>query len=112
VAILSFFMKGHLATFREILIIGSMDQNPHPLSLNEWQEILAVPAVREAWQLQDDATPEELASQVYAAKFNFVSGSPGYVGDLYILQGDHLTDALPMTLMRDKTGNLEIVDYE
>ncbi len=88
-----------------------MDQNPYPVTASEWREILSVSEVREAWQLQDDSTPEEFASLVYAAKFHFVSGSPGYVGDLYILQGDHLTDAVPMELIRDKDGRLKVVEY-
>ncbi len=29
------------------------DMNPHPLSPEEWRQIIAVPAVREAWGLED-----------------------------------------------------------
>jgi len=47
-----------------------------------------VPAVREAWGLSEDVTPPEFASLVYGVRFNFVSGGPGYVGDLFVLQGD------------------------
>lgn len=70
---------------------------------------MAVPAVHDAWGL-DDHTAEEFASMVYAAKFNFHSGSPGYVGDLYVLQGDHLTGDPPMVLRRDAAGALVEVD--
>ena len=80
--------------------------NPHPLSQEDWKQIIAVPAVREAWGLEDDATPNDFAGTVYAAKFNFVSGSPGYFGDLYILQGDALTGDPPMVLRRAKDGSL------
>src|ERR1700687_585459 len=76
------------------------NMNPRPISPEEWRKIIAVPAVREAWGLTDDLTPEEFAASVYAAKFDFVSGSPGYCGDLYILQGDALTDHPPMVLRR------------
>lgn len=72
---------------------------PVEISLPEWQEIIQLPMVREAWGLSDE-TPEEFASSVYAVKFNFVSGSPGYVGDLYIIQGDHLTGYPPFVLIR------------
>jgi hypothetical protein len=82
------------------------DMNPHPLSLEEWRQIIAVPAVREAWGLEDDVKPSEFAGTVYAAKFDFVSGSPGYFGDLYILQGDALTGDGPMVLRRAKDGGL------
>ncbi len=56
--------------------------------------------MRESWGLSDE-TAEDFASSVYAVKFGFVSGSPGYVGDLYVIQGDHLTGYPPMVLMRE-----------
>jgi hypothetical protein len=64
-----------------------LDTKPRPLNLDDWEEIVRVPAVREAWGLTDEDAAE-FAAHVYAAKFHFVSGSPGYVGDLYVLQGD------------------------
>ena len=48
---------------------------------------MAIQDIRESWGIHDSTTPPE----VYTAKFNFVSGSPGYVGDLFVLQGSHLT---------------------
>jgi hypothetical protein len=36
----------------------------------------------------------------YGVKFAFHSGSPGYVGDLYILQGDCLTGDPPCVFIR------------
>ena len=65
-----------------------------------------MPAVRDGWGLEDNVDPEEFAGMVYAAKFQFESGAPGYIGDLYILQGDILTDRGPMVLRRDDQGNL------
>jgi hypothetical protein len=76
------------------------NMKPKLISQEEWRDIIAVPAVREAWGLADDVTPSEFAGSVYAAKFDFVSGSPGYVGDLYILQGDALTGYPPIVLRR------------
>ena len=73
---------------------------PIDISLSEWQEIINVPEVRESWGLTNE-TPEDFASQVYAVKFNFISGSPGYVGDLYIIQGDALTGDSPFILLRN-----------
>lgn len=83
-----------------------MNNDPHPITEAEWKEIVALTAVRKAWGLEDDADPEEFASIVYAAKFNFISGGPGYVGDLYILQGDAITEVGPMVLRRDRGGRL------
>jgi hypothetical protein len=55
---------------------------PQSISLEEWGQIIEVPAVPEAWGLQDDVTPSDFADSVNAAKFDFFSGPPGYVGDL------------------------------
>ncbi len=73
---------------------------PFAVSEDEWQEIIKMPAVREAWGLEDE-TIEEFSKLVYAAKFNFLSGGPSsYTGDLYILQGDALTGDAPLLLGR------------
>jgi len=82
------------------------DTKPHPLTLAEWKEVVTVPTVRESWGIEDDMTPAEFAARVYAAKFNFVSGSPGYVGELFVLQGDALTGNPPMVLRRGPNGKL------
>jgi hypothetical protein len=82
------------------------DTQPYPLTSTEWKEITAIPAIRESWGLEDDATVADFSAQVYAAKFNFISGSPGYVGDLFILQGDVLTGDAPFVLQRDDKGKL------
>ena len=80
------------------------DPNPHTLTEAEWRELGSLPVIRESWGLEDDHDALEIASYAYGAKFNFISGSPGYVGDLYILAGDSLGE--PMVLRRDKDGHL------
>ncbi len=67
--------------------------------------------VRNAWGIEKDETPEAFASMVYGVKFDFVSGSPGYVGDLYVLQGDALTGAPPVVITRCD-GRLEVAPAE
>jgi len=57
-----------------------LDTKPYPLSSSDWKEIIAVPEVRDAWGIEDNETPDDFSGMVYAAKFKFVSGSPGYVG--------------------------------
>lgn len=84
------------------------DRDPKKLTDSEWEEIVRFTPVREAWGLDDDVDAESFASLVYAAKFNFMSGSPGYVGDLYIIQGDALSEVPPMVLGRDKNGGLSV----
>jgi len=72
---------------------------PQEISINEWKEIMQVPEVRESWGIANE-TPEEFADMVYGVKFKFISGSPGYVGDIFILQGDTLTGDSPFVLLR------------
>lgn len=87
------------------------DTRPHILSIAEWNELMAIPEIRESWGLEPHETPEHFSKQVYAAKFHFHSGSPGYVGDLYILQGDVLTGDAPVVLLRSENGELEFAEY-
>ena len=75
-----------------------MNTQPQTISLAEWEEIIQVPKVREGWGLTNEDTAEDFAQRVYAVKFDFVSGSPGYVGDLYIIHSDVLGGM--MTLIR------------
>jgi len=53
-----------------------------------------------------DETPEQFADMVYGVRFDFTSGGPGYVGDLYILHGDSLGE--PTVLIR-RNGALTII---
>jgi hypothetical protein len=83
-----------------------MDNRPQTITEAEWKEIVALRAVREAWGLDDDPDPLEFASCVYGARFDFMSGGPGYVGDIYTIQGDALTEVPPTVLRRDREGHL------
>lgn len=80
------------------------DPNPHKLTNAEWRELGSLIVIRESWGLDEGQAPLDLASIAYGARFDFVSGSPGYVGDLYVLQGDALAE--PMVLRRDESGSL------
>ena len=87
------------------------DQNPKSLTPSDWDEVARVREVRESWGLQPDDHGLALASFAYGAKFDFVSGSPGYVGELFVIVGDGLS-AAPFTLIRDKkTRRLALADY-
>jgi hypothetical protein len=78
--------------------------NPHNLTDAEWRELGNLPVIRECWGLEEDQNPLDLASLAYGAKFDFVSGGPGYVGDLYVLFGDSLNE--PMVVRRNPGGHL------
>jgi hypothetical protein len=81
---------------------------PQELSMEEWKAIMQIPAIRESWGLEGNETPEQFADMVYGVKFSFSpSMMPGYMGDLYILQGDALGE--PMTVIR-KNGELALLD--
>ena len=83
------------------LPVLSLTKMNRPLEIShlEWAEIMALPMVRENWGLTDE-TPDDFASSVYGVKFNFFSGSPGYVGDLYIIQGNVLSGDPPLLIGR------------
>lgn len=89
------------------------DKNkPHEITAAEWLEIIAVSDVRdgwglESWQTDKETTAKDFAASVYGVRFDFFSGSPGYVGDVYILLGDGLTP--PMVLYREE-GKLVSLD--
>jgi hypothetical protein len=85
------------------------DTKPHSLTSREWQEIMTIPVIRESWGIEDSMSVSDFSSQVYAARFEFISGSPGYVGDLFILQGDTLTGDAPFVLRRDEAGKLIVL---
>jgi hypothetical protein len=68
-----------------------MTTQPHPLTHTEWNEIGTFDTIRESRGVEDgESFADFAADNIYGVKFNFHSGSPGYVGDLYILQGDTL----------------------
>ena len=81
---------------------------PHQLTMEEWSVIMKIPAIREAWGLDGNEIPDQFADMVYGVKFRFSpTMAPGYMGDLYILQGDALGE--PMTVIR-KDGVLILLD--
>ena len=95
-----------------------MDTKPKEITIDEWREIVEIAFVREAWGLYDiKLAPEEFAKSAYGAKFDFVSGSPGYCGDLYIIYGDALSGKPVLIIRNSETadeanlkGHLEVVE--
>ena len=76
----------------------------------EWDEVATLPEVRDSWSLESDHAGAALAEAAYGAKFHFFSGSPGYVGELYLIHGDTLATP-PLVIARDHDGHLERVDF-
>jgi hypothetical protein len=84
-----------------------MTTQPHRLTQAEWDEIGTLDTIRQSWGLEDSEKFADFAADnIYGVKFDFHSGAPGYVGDVYILQGDALTGDPPFLLTRDQSGKL------
>lgn len=88
-----------------------MSSKPMPLGPADWAEIDQLEELRQGWGLEDGQRFEGMSEFIYAAKFNFVSGCPGYCGDLYVLQGDALTGDPPVVLTRDSNGKLRVSSW-
>jgi hypothetical protein len=73
---------------------------PHAITRKEWAKIIKVPEVIEGWGIEPDETPEFLADMIYGVRFDFISGGPGYVGPLYLLQGDGDPGTAPVALIK------------
>lgn len=86
-----------------------MDTKPHALTNAEISEIAAVRAVQQMWGAE---TAEEMADilrqSACAVRFDFISGSPGYCGDVFLVLGDALESPL-MLVREDGRGPLQIV---
>jgi len=100
--------RNKVATSCGISKLTSMDTKPKELTPAEKKEIAAMIDVQEMWGAESDAEMLELLdNSVYAVKFDFVSGSPGYCGDLFTLHGDALGE--PVTVIRDQSGALKVI---
>jgi hypothetical protein len=86
-------------------------RSPHSLKPEEFAEIMEIEEVRHRWGITDETTIEEFESQVYAVRFEFRSGSPGFNGDFYILQPEYLLGIPPVCIYRDRMLGLTLELY-
>ena len=87
-----------------------MTKQPLALRNVEIKEIASIAEIQQMWGAQDSEEMESTLKESYAVKFDFVSGSPGYVGDLFLIEGDALDGAVPpVRLIRNKEDKLEIL---
>ncbi len=86
--------------------------NPHPnqISPAEWEELASVRDVRENFGLSGPEAAADLASAAYGARFDFITGGPGYAGDLFVIMGDGLS-APPMVFIRRDSALTLIHEY-
>lgn len=91
-----------------------MNNEPVPIAPAVWNEIARIREVSEGYGLHDLPETERgqaLQTCAYGAAFEqFVTGGPGYVGPLYIVQGDGFA-AGPQVFTRNRDGQLDLVDF-
>jgi len=84
-----------------------MTNKPFALTSGEIKEIAAVKGVQDLWGAGSAEEMEEMLGANYTVKFEFVNGSPGYVGDLFLIQPDYLDPESPaVRLIRDREKQL------
>jgi hypothetical protein len=85
-----------------------MHYEPKTVIASEWREIVKIRAVRDGWGLETEADKKAFAESTYAARFDYISDGPGYVGDLFVILGGE-PECPPMVIVRRK-GVLEVAD--
>lgn len=86
------------------------DNIPHALTDGEWEELAGIEAVQEGWGIEPGEGGAMLKEcGAYAVRFDFVSGSPGYVGPLYLLIGDGDPACPPLHFIRED-GRLIVLE--
>ena len=85
-----------------------MKTTPMALTKTEVGELAGIKEVRDMWGAESVEDMKDLfENHVYAVKFDFHSGGPGYVGDYFLLAGDMLGEP-PVQLIR-KDGKLALL---
>jgi hypothetical protein len=86
-----------------------MSMKPNEIKDEEWEEIFELDKREQiGFCCENMEGIEELKSMAYGVRFDFVSGCPGYVGDVFILLGDGFC-APPVVLHRNyRTNKMEL----
>jgi hypothetical protein len=87
-----------------------MTNRPFALTADEIKEIAALPEIQIVWGGETAEVMEQILKDIYTVKFHYVNGSPGYVGDLFIIQPEILGGHFPVTrLIRNREQKLEVL---
>ena len=89
-----------------------MTNQPIPLTQEEVAEISELEWIRDSWGAENVDEMVATMADVSAVKFHFVSGCPGYVGDLFLLVGSVLDRGCVVALIRDEEGRLTAFDLD
>jgi len=88
-----------------------MTNKPIALTANEIKEIAFMKEIQDAWGAEDSTEMEETLKHLYTVKFQYVNESPGYVGDLFIIQPGVLGNEYPVTRMiRNREKRLKLIN--
>jgi len=82
-------------------------RDPILLTAKEWDELAGNPTIAEGFGLESSPDPvAELKEMCYACKFDFYPGSPGYVGEVFLVLGDSME---VVVFTRDNSGKLSLL---
>jgi hypothetical protein len=88
-----------------------MSNKPFCLTHSEIDEISATEAVQEICGAENAKQMREILEGAYAVKFQFTNESPGYVGDLFLIQAACLSTEIPVIrLKRNRFGKIALYD--
>jgi hypothetical protein len=88
-----------------------MTNKPMALTAKEIKEIASLKQLQEMWGAEDSADMELRLKEIYTVKFDYINESPGYVGDLFIIQSGVLGSEYPVTrLIRNRKKQLEVLE--
>jgi hypothetical protein len=91
--------------------LTQMSHKPLRLTRSELQEISASKALQEICAAEDADQMREILEGAYTAKFHFTNESPGYAGDLFLIQPSYLCSELPVIrLKRNRFGKIALYD--
>lgn len=88
-----------------------MTNKPFALTRKEIKEIASVQRIQDLWGMANSADMEMTLNDIYTVKFQYMNESPGYVGDLFIIQPGVLGSEFPVTrLIRNREKQLEVLE--
>ena len=88
-----------------------MTNKPFALTPKEIKEIASVQRIQDLWGTTNSADMEMTLKDIYTVKFQYMNESPGYVGDLFIIQPAVLGSEFPVTrLVRNQEKQLEVIE--
>ena len=88
-----------------------MTNKPFALTLAEIKEIASLKEIQDVWGAEDAADMEQTLRDIYTVKFKYINESPGYVGDLFIIQPGVMGSDYPVRrVIRNREKQLEVLE--